>query len=390
MLSALVLVPLALSATAQISVSFPIDATIVPGPPSAICTRATYNVTLPTYTIVPFSNIGPTPNQTVLTTLFQTYVTNSANFTAEYQSPTGLASASNSAGSYLISGTLCQPLFGYEHEGTVQLLAHGIPFDSNYWDFQYEPETYSYVWAASAAGYTTFRYDRLGTGLSDHPADGLNIVQADTDVQILNSLTSMLRTGTIGGTEYSKILLVAHSYGSVQATALASRYPTAVDGIIATGFSAYGSAVPLFLASGLWTSAAQQAPYRFPTLSSTYLLPGVPQAAQMNFYYYPGYDESLFAYDSAQPQPVTVGVMFTLETVAGPATNFTGPVLVVTGAQDFPFCGVTISRLCTPLWFTEVRYRETVMLSSRRTRPSFKRRAPPSSPLPSTVITHRS
>ncbi|EJU00142.1 alpha/beta-hydrolase, partial [Dacryopinax primogenitus] len=242
-------------------------------------------------------------------------------------------------GSYLISGTLCQPLFGDEHEGTVQLLVHGIPFDSQYWDFQYDSEMYSYVWAASAAGYTTFRYDRLGTGLSEHPIDGLNVVRADTDVQILSSIASLLRTGTLTGTGYNKILLVGHSYGSVQATALASRTPAAVDGIIATGFSAYGGAVPLFLASGLWSSAAQVAPYAYASLASTYLLPAVPQAAQMNFYYYPGYDESVFVYDAAMPQPVTVGVMFTLETVAGPASNFTGPVLLVTGAQDLPFCG---------------------------------------------------
>ncbi|KZO92818.1 alpha/beta-hydrolase, partial [Calocera viscosa TUFC12733] len=216
---------------------------------------------------------------------------------------------------------------------------HGIPFDSSYWDYPYEPETYSYVWAAAAAGYTTFRYDRLGTGLSDHPQDGVNVVQADTDVAILSSLASLLRAGGIGGVGYSKILLVGHSYGSVQATALVSRSPGSVDGLIATGFSSYGSFVPLFLASGLWSSAAQVAPYRYAALPSTYLLPAVPQASGMNFYYWPGYDPGLFALETASAQPVTVGVMFTLESVAAPAENFTGPVMLVTGAQDFPFCG---------------------------------------------------
>jgi hypothetical protein len=31
------------------------------------------------------------------------------------------------------------------------------------------PEDHSYVLAAANAGYTTFRYDRLGTGESEHP-----------------------------------------------------------------------------------------------------------------------------------------------------------------------------------------------------------------------------
>ncbi|KZT54698.1 alpha/beta-hydrolase, partial [Calocera cornea HHB12733] len=199
----------------------------------------------------------------------------------------------------------------------------------------------SYVWAAAAAGYTTFRYDRLGTGLSDHPADGVNVVQADTDVEILSSLASLLRSGGLGGPAggYSKILLVGHSYGSVQATALLSRYPQAADGVITTGFSSYGSFVPLFLASGLWSAAAQAAPFRSAALPSTYLLPAVPQASAINLYYWPGYDPALFALDTGTSQPVTVGVMFTLETVAGPATAFRGPAMVVTGAQDFPFCG---------------------------------------------------
>ena len=43
----------------------------------------------------------------------------------------------------------------------------------SYWDFvpDNSTEDYSYVHAAADAGYVTFRYDRLGTGLSEHPQD---------------------------------------------------------------------------------------------------------------------------------------------------------------------------------------------------------------------------
>ena len=44
-------------------------------------------------------------------------------------------------------------------------------FDS-YWDFSPDGgDEYSYVAAAANAGHATFRYDQLGTGLSEHPQD---------------------------------------------------------------------------------------------------------------------------------------------------------------------------------------------------------------------------
>jgi hypothetical protein len=45
--------------------------------------------------------------------------------------------------------------------------------DASYWNFQSPdvPDDHLYVVAAANAGYTTFRYDRLGTGHSEHPSD---------------------------------------------------------------------------------------------------------------------------------------------------------------------------------------------------------------------------
>ena len=66
-----------------------------------------------------------------------------------------------------------------------------------YWDFAATGEDYSYVSAAAQAGHTTFRYDRLGTGLSEKPADAYNIVQGATDVAILTEIAAMLKGGKI-------------------------------------------------------------------------------------------------------------------------------------------------------------------------------------------------
>lgn len=119
------------------------------------------------------------------------------------------------------------------------------------------PENYSYVRAAADAGFTTFRYDRLGTGLSEKPQDAYkyatscfilrhvlqlklllsSVVQAATDLAILTEIAQMLRGGQIGGQAYSNILGVGHSYGSTQLQALTATAPTAVDSVILQGFS---------------------------------------------------------------------------------------------------------------------------------------------------------
>ncbi len=52
----------------------------------------------------------------------------------------------------------------------------------SYWDFTVGgSEDYSYVRAAANAGYSTFRYDRLGTGLSEKPNDAYKCVLYEAD-----------------------------------------------------------------------------------------------------------------------------------------------------------------------------------------------------------------
>lgn len=77
----------------------------------------------------------------------------------------------------------------------------------------YRPTDYSYVEWATAAGYDTFRFDMLGTGLSFHPTDALNIVQISTHMAMLEQVALKLQSGEIGGKKGVKIIAVGHSYG---------------------------------------------------------------------------------------------------------------------------------------------------------------------------------
>jgi len=194
-------------------------------------------------------------------------------------------------------------------------------------------------WAA-AAGYNTFRYDRLGTGLSEHPKDAYNVVQASTDVAIAIKIISMLSTGAIGGHSGIKVIGVGHSYGSAQLNYVTKVAPKSLAGVVLTGFSFNGTAVPLYLTSAAYTTASEVAPTRFSSsdLSSAYLLTLGPQTTQLNFFYYPYYTTASANRARATEQPVTQGVLFTFVALLGPAVEFTGSVYVVTGDKDWIFC----------------------------------------------------
>lgn len=162
------------------------------GPDNANCNRQVYQLDVTSNNIV-FKDVDSNANQvypsscarysaystavlqTYITSLFQTFLPSMSNFTQMYQSP----EKQNIANTYSLSGTLCTPKNGTKNPSHVQYLIHGVGFDSSYWDFAAAPE-YSYVRAAADAGYTTFRYDRLGTGLSEKPSDAYKYVSSHT------------------------------------------------------------------------------------------------------------------------------------------------------------------------------------------------------------------
>lgn len=121
-------------------------------------------------------------------------------------------------GSGQIAGTLCVPSGGAR---TVQLLVHGYSYARYYWDFPYQPETYSYVRRANQAGYATLAIDRLGDGASTHPL-GADLTW-DNAASTVHQVVSALRDGRLG-TAFSKVILVGHSYGSVASYLEAGRY----------------------------------------------------------------------------------------------------------------------------------------------------------------------
>jgi alpha-beta hydrolase superfamily lysophospholipase len=129
-----------------------------------------------------------------------------------------------------IWGQLCWR--GERVPSAVQLLVPGTTYDHNYWDFPYQAPRYSYVDAATRAGFATFNIDRVGTGHSSHPLSSL--VSISAEVIALHDVVTALRSGAVSGRPFATIQWVGHSLGSIIGAYEVSTYHD-VDAYLATG-----------------------------------------------------------------------------------------------------------------------------------------------------------
>ncbi|MCJ1393095.1 hypothetical protein MMC18_005967 [Xylographa bjoerkii] len=333
------------------------------------CINTTVPVTISARTGI-FNIAVPQTNLDAIT-FAQNLTQQGRNFTNE--ALTGYATTS---GTYDISTEFCMPDSSNSTMPTVQVLTHGIGFDKTYWDLSYDNFNYSYVDAATEAGYCTLNYDRLGLGNSSHIADSqgtLDELQAFLEIQALAALTMMLRNGTLPGTDgtsFSKVVHVGHSFGSAQTYALVDMYPTISDGIVLTGFSMNSSFTGFFVAGSNFMQANNNQPLRFGNISGTtietvlsmvsltdltagfdfgsivpgqnlpngYLVSSNEEANQYLFLLPGFFDPNILTVAELTKQPVTTGELLTLGS-APMMNNFAGPVLVLTGSNDVPYCG---------------------------------------------------
>jgi pimeloyl-ACP methyl ester carboxylesterase len=239
------------------------------------------------------------------------------------------------SGTYNINAKLCFPATAESLSNfhTVQFLIHGISFDKLYWDI---PGS-SYVDAAAEAGYASFSYDRLGTGSSAHP-DPIQVVQSAIQIEIAHQIIHDLRNGNIGIPAFQHVIGVGHSYGSIQALGLAVQYPKDLDAMILQGLSINTANLPATVAAWDLTIASKNSPKRFGSLPAGYQVIGSPVGDQTTFYRYPNFKTSLFTSLYSQQQTVTIGELFTLTEPVAPATQYTGPVQIIDGQNDFIFC----------------------------------------------------
>lgn len=246
--------------------------------------------------------------------------------------------------------------------------------NNSYWDLSFNNYNYSYLNAATDTyKYATLSFDRLGIGNSSH-GEPLNEIQAFLEVEATAALTRMLRNGTFPGinTTFHKVVHVGHSFGSVQTYSLANLYPNITDGIILTGFSMNASFVSQFAAGGNFQQASLNSPLRFSNVTGTqvsnllnmfaqnlvdfiqpidlttlpppqnlpngYIISSNAEANKYLFFKPKYYDPAILTLAEATKQPVTEGELLTLAPAAM-MNNYAGPVLVIAGDADLPYCG---------------------------------------------------
>lgn len=243
---------------------------------------------------------------------------------------------------YHVVGWLCYkgPLTSHQ---SVQLLVHGATYSHVYWDFPYQPATYSYVQAMTNAGYAVFNFDRIGAGQSDHPPATLLTIQDNGF--IIHEIVGMLKSGSIEGQAFKKVLLVGHSVGSAISVSEASTYAD-VDAVLLTGFLHFvDPAVLPRLTLDIYPAALDPL-FRNSGLPVGYITTK-PNTRGSLFYYLPNADPQVIATDEATKDAITDSEFATFFTISNSPLSalIHVPVLVAVGQYDNLFCLGTFS--CT-------------------------------------------
>jgi pimeloyl-ACP methyl ester carboxylesterase len=236
---------------------------------------------------------------------------------------------------YNVFGVLCSR-GSLEHK-TIQITLHGATYSHLYWDFPVQPETYSYLRRATAAGYAVLNLDRIGIGQSDRPS--AEAVTIESNAYVVHQIVQALRGGSLvipsfGRVQAERVALVGHSLGSVISIQEAGTYGD-VDGVVLTGVSheiqpALGDTLASLYPANLDPKFAGQ------NIPDGYLtsLPGLRNV----FYYAPTADPLVVAVDDQTKQTVTTAELATAVPALALSAAIHVPVLVVVGDFDAAFC----------------------------------------------------
>lgn len=243
-------------------------------------------------------------------------------------------------GTYKLAATYCEPDSGPGH--TLQILTHGIGFDRSYWDLPFNNHNYSYVaTAVDDHGYSTLTWDRLGVGASSK-GDTVSEIQVFLELAALKALTEKAAAGKLCAQQkrhkYRSIAHAGHSFGSAMTYNFANLYPHLTKGIILQGFSQAPGYLNYFALGGNFvpTSKIKSLKGKYPP---GYLGVQSSVGVQINFVAPGNFDPKILDFAYRTQQPFTSGEILTVGAGLGETNTFTGPVLVITGENDVPFCG---------------------------------------------------
>lgn len=165
--------------------------------------------------------------------------------------------------------------------------------------------------------------------------------QLNIQTSILSSLVSFVRSGryTLLSSAPKSIVLVGHSYGSFLSNSLVAAEPTAVDGVITTGYNLKGIDQQVELQS-FAPRVANLQNLRFAAYDAGYVTTGYLFSHINTFFKAPDYehDVAVFAESTKQPFAIAELVSVSFPLLKVNATAFKGPALVISGEYDFAIC----------------------------------------------------
>jgi len=239
-----------------------------------------------------------------------------------------------------IPGTLCVP----PGARSVELLLHGYSYGQYYWDLPFEPETYSFVRAANAAGFATLNVDRLGNVGSLQPLS--LFVTLDNNASVAHQLVSALRSGELG-VAFENVVVVGHSFGSLIAYLEAGRFQD-VDALVATGASHEPNAV------NIATRVVASSPPAIldPKFRGLLLDPGyvtTRPGARGIFYEAADADPAVIALDEQLKQTGTLEDTLTTlpDFLLNASSDINIPTLTVNGSEEPFFCNGVAAGDCS-------------------------------------------
>jgi pimeloyl-ACP methyl ester carboxylesterase len=208
----------------------------------------------------------------------------------------------------------------------LQVLVHGGTYNHKYWDVPtINGQSYSYARFMAEHGYVLLAIDQLGAGESSKPA-GDFVTLNETALSLHQVLAQMRGVNNPLGYAFRQIVLVGHSFGSINSILVQGTYHDA-DALVVTALGHVPHELPI--PPELITELAQY-PY-FP-------LPAPARSAL--FYFADAADPDVIAYDNLNLAGLlTRGQLFTtFAAVFNPEADHvgavTGPVLVQLGEHD--------------------------------------------------------
>lgn len=250
--------------------------------------------------------------------------------------------------SYKIAASFCQPKKHTAKANNVIVATHGIGPARAHWNPSFKPDDFNFVQHAIGQGYSVFFYDRLGCGASDK-VSGFS-ASIFTAIAVLKSLVGDVKaghyTGTIG--KPAKVAIMGFSFGSYTTHGAIASVPDLADAVVLTaiGFNQTGLDTGGLVRSFVPRLANAQNPQLFGGLDNGYLTWVDKFSLIWNYFKQPNFDPATAEFIEATKAPFAIAEFLTL--LAGPmdASNFTGPVLAITGDTDYIVC----DGLCTGIF----------------------------------------